>query len=80
LTLHHIKNKKLPYPCKPTSEQVIEIMQSKIYCYQYIRRYFPHVSAYPEMIAWLENAEDAPSDLEIWRVERAQYAFVDFNL
>jgi hypothetical protein len=74
------KDKELPYLRKPTSEQVIETMQSKTYWYQYIQRYFPRVSAYLEMIAWLENAKDAPSDLEVWGVEKAQYAFVDLDL
>ncbi len=74
------KDSELPYLRKPTSEQVIETMQSKTYWYQYIRRYFPRVSAYPEMVAWLENAEGAPSDLEVWEVEKAQYAFVDLDL
>ena len=74
------KDNELPYPRKPTSEQVIETMESKTYWYQYIRRYFPHVSAYSEMVAWLENAEGAPSDLEVWGVEKAQYAFVDLDL
>ena len=74
------KDGELPYQRKPTNEQVIETMQSKTFWYDYIRKYFPRVSAYSEMVAWLENAEDAPSDLEIWGVEKAQYGFVDLDI
>jgi len=73
-------NGELPYHRKPTNEQVIETMQSKTFWYDYIRKYFPRVSAYSEMVAWLENAEDAPSDLEVWGVEKAQYGFIDLDV
>jgi hypothetical protein len=55
-------------------------MQSKTFWYDYIRKYFPRVSGYSEMVAWLENAEDAPSDFEVWGVEKAQYGFVDLEV
>jgi hypothetical protein len=74
------ENGELPYQRKPTNEQVIETMQSKTFWYDYIRKYFPCVSEYAEMVAWLENAEDASSDLDVWGVEKAQYGFVDLAL
>ena len=74
------ENGELPYPRKPTSEQVIETMQSKTFWYQYIRKFFPRVSEYPDMVAWLENTEDAPFDVEVWGVEKAQYGFVDLDM
>jgi hypothetical protein len=55
-------------------------MQSKTFWYDYIRKYFPRVSEYSEMVAWLEDAEDASSDLDVWGVEKAQYGFVDLAL
>lgn len=73
-------NGELPYQRKPTGEQVIETMQSKTFWYDYIRKYFPRVSEYSEMVAWLENADDASSDLDVWGVEKAQYGFVDLAL
>ena len=73
-------NSELPYQRKPTNEQVIETMQSKTFWYDYIRKYFPRVSEYSEMVAWLENAEDAPSDFGVWGVEKVQYGFVDLDL
>ena len=74
------KDGDLPYQRKPTHEQIIETMQSKTYWYAYIRKYFPRVSEYSEMVAWLEDAEDAPSDLEVWGVEKDQYGFVDLDI
>src|SRR6266511_1127781 len=56
------------------------MMQSKMFWYDYIRKYFPCVSEYSEMVAWLENAEDASSDLDVWGVEKAQYGFVNLAL
>ena len=71
---------ELPYQRKPTNEQVIETMQSKTFWYEYICKYFPRVLGYSEMVAWLENAEDAPSDFEVWGVEKVQYGFVDLEV
>ena len=55
-------------------------MQSKTFWYDYIRKYFPRVSEYLEMVAWLENDEDASSDLEVWGVEKKHYGFMDLAL
>ncbi|KAF8231620.1 hypothetical protein L208DRAFT_1276121 [Tricholoma matsutake] len=73
------KDHELLYERKPTQEQIIEMMQSKTFWYDYICKYFSCVSAYPEMVLWLEDAEDAPSDLEIWKVEKGQYGFADLD-
>ena len=73
------KAKELPFARKPIQEHIIETMQSKTYWYDYIRKYFPKVVEYPEMVAWLENGDDAPSDLEVWGVEKAQYTFGDLD-
>ena len=56
---------ELPYTRKPLNEHIIETMQSKTYWYDYICKYFGKVGDYPEMVAWLENDGDVPSDLEV---------------
>jgi hypothetical protein len=38
-------------------------MQSKTFWYEYTHKFFPHLSGYPKMVAWLKNDEDMPSDL-----------------
>ena len=74
------KDGELPYDHKPTQEHVIETMQSKTFWYTYIRKYFPCVSEYGDMVAWLEGGEDASSDIEVWGVEKGQYGFGDLDL
>ena len=73
------KKKELPYTWKPTQEHIIETMQSKTFWYDYIKKYFPQVSEHSDMVAWLTEAEDAPSDFEVWGVEKAQYGFGDLD-
>jgi hypothetical protein len=38
------------------------------------------VAEYGDMVAWLEGGEDAPSDVEVWGVEKGQYGFGDLSL
>ena len=73
------KNGVLPYERKPLQEHIIETMQSKTFWYDYIRKYFTKVGAHLDMVAWLENSDDAPSDLEVWGVEKKSYSFGDLN-
>jgi hypothetical protein len=32
------------------------------------------------MVAWLEDADDAPSDVEVWKVEKGLYGFADLDM
>jgi len=70
---------ELPYDRKPLNEHIIETMQSKTYWYDYTRKYFSKVGAYPEMVAWLENDKGVPTDLEVWGVEKKSYSFGDLD-
>jgi hypothetical protein len=74
------KDGELPYDRKPSMEHVIETMQSKTFWYAYIRKYFPRVSEYPDMVAWLEGGENAPTDVDVWGVQKGQYGFGDLDL
>ena len=73
------KKDELPWDWKPTCEHIIEIMQSKTFWYDYIQKYFPHVANYLEMVAWLKDQEDGPSDIEVWGVQREKYFFGDLK-
>jgi len=70
---------ELPYTHKPLNEHIIETMQSKTYWYDYICKYFMKIGDYPEMVAWLENDGDVPSDLVVWGVEKERYSFGDLD-
>ena len=54
-------------------------MQSKIFWYDYICKFFPHVANYSKMVAWLENEEDGPSDVEVWGIQKDKYLFGDLE-
>jgi hypothetical protein len=73
------KDGVLPYECKPSQEHIIETMQSKTFWYDYICKYFTKVGEHPDMVSWLENNDDAPSDIEVWRVEKKSYSFGDLD-
>ena len=76
---HKWENKELPFNQQPTYEHVIETMQSKTFWYDYICKFFPCVADYPKMVAWLENREDGPSDIEVWGIEKEKYLFGDLE-
>jgi len=73
------KAEELPYDCKSLNDHIIETMQSKTYWYEYTCKYFSKVGAHPEMVAWLENNEGVPTDLEVWGVEKKSYSFGDLD-
>jgi hypothetical protein len=73
------KDGVLPYERKPSQVHIIETMQLKTFWYDYICKYFSKVGEYPDMVAWLENSDDAPSDLEVWGVEKNSYSFGDLD-
>jgi hypothetical protein len=71
------ENKELPFGQQPTREHIIKTMQSKIFWYDYICKYFLQVWSYPMMVEWLEDCEDGPSDIEVWGVQKEKYLFGD---
>ncbi len=64
---------------KPADLDVIDLVISKSMWYSHYKRLFPKVSQhYPDMLEWLKESADAPSDLEIWGEEKGlSYTFSD---
>ena len=62
---------------KPTNTEVVELFVGKSMFYQYYRRGFGNINDFPKMVEWLEGGEGAPSDLEVWGMERSTYTFSD---
>ena len=58
----------------------IELFVSKSFWHSHVKKYFSRVSNHPLMVAWLENLEDQPSDLEVWGVEKSSYTFKDLDV
>jgi hypothetical protein len=73
------KDGVLSYERKPSQEHIIKTMQLKTFWYDYIHKYFTKVGEHPDMVAWLENNDDAPSDIEVWGVEKKSYSFGDLD-
>ena len=61
---------------KPAELEVVDLVISKSMWYSHYKALFPKVSRhYPDMLEWLKESADAPSDLDIWDEERGIYTF-----
>jgi hypothetical protein len=57
---------------RPVATDLIEIFISKT-------KWFSQISQYPQMVLWLEQDENSPSDLEVWGIQKDQYSFPDLH-
>ena len=62
-----------------TVTQLIEIFQGKSVRHKNYQKTFPKIERFPRMKMWLEKAENAPSDLEIWGQTKGSYNFSDLK-
>ena len=62
---------------KPTNTDLVELFVGKSMFYQYYKKGFGNINDFPIMMEWLEGGEGAPSDLDVWGVERTTYTFAD---
>ena len=62
---------------KPTNTDLVELFVGKSMFYKYYKRGFGNINNFPLMMEWLEGGEGAPSDLDVWGVERSSYTFGD---
>lgn len=63
---------------KPSELDVIDLVISKSMWYSHYKRLFPRVAQkYPDMLEWLKESADAPSDWDIWGEEQGTYSFAD---
>ena len=72
--------KTWPSTCpEPTATDIIEIFISKSMWHQYYVALFSHISKYPDMVEWLEDGEDRPSDVDVWGLQKTSYTFSDLK-
>ena len=64
---------------KLSSLNLIELFVSKSFWHSHVKKYFSKVSDHPLLVAWLENSEDGPSDLEVWGIKKSSYNFKDLD-
>ena len=61
---------------KPTYGTIISLFVSTSMFYSHYK-YFNDAVRHPEMLEWLEGAQNGPSDVDIWGREKGRYTFSD---
>lgn len=61
---------------KPTYAKIINLFVSTSMFYSHYK-HFNRVVKYPEMVEWLEDGPNSPSNIEIWGREKPHYNFSD---
>jgi hypothetical protein len=62
---------------RPIANALITVFTSKTTWFSSYRPTFPKVYKFPDMVRWLENAANAPSNLEVWGFHKSIYTFKD---
>jgi len=62
---------------RPTAAELAEVFISKTMMFTNYRKAFAHIGDHVEMVNWLDQAENAGSDLEVWGYEKGAYVFKD---
>lgn len=65
---------------KPVQTDLRSLFKGKTQWHETYQRTFPRLHDYPQMIAWLENQEDRPHDIDLWGVRKANYTFTDLKV
>lgn len=60
---------------KPSKTDIIGVFKGKTQWHVTYAKAFPKVSAYPNMVDWLEDKTDKLSDVELWGATRPTYGF-----
>ena len=64
---------------KPNHTELVEIFMSKSYWHSYIMKPFTVIARYPQMVAWLEDEDDGPTDFEVWHLQKSEYGFKELK-
>lgn len=62
-----------------TGDELIEVFVSKSVWHANYSKLFPRVKNFPLLVKWLGNVADAPSNMEIFGVEKGTYTFKDLK-
>jgi len=49
-----------------TGVDIIQLFVSKSFFYSHYKKFFSKVPNHPDIVEWLENSPDAPSDGDLW--------------
>jgi len=62
-----------------TSDKLVEVFVSKTVWHAHYQKLFPRIKAFPLLVKWLENAEDAPSTFDLFGFEKGVVLFKDLK-
>jgi len=62
-----------------TSDKLIEVFVSKSTWHAKYSKLFPQVRSYPQLVAWLDGSRDAPSNFDLFGIEKQSYTFKDLE-
>lgn len=62
---------------KPTYGTIIGLFLSTSMFYSHYNKHFGRIMKYPEMVEWLEERPDGPSNMDIWGKDKSSYNFKD---
>jgi hypothetical protein len=77
--LHRMRNDGTWTLRKPSSDEMVELFISKSSWHENFTKLLPVAKRYPLLVAWLEQAEDAPEDDDVWGVQKGCYSFGDLE-
>ena len=64
---------------KLTVMDLIQLFVSKSFWHSHYKPLFSKVSSYPDMVKWLEGAEDRLSNDVLWGYDKSSYQFKDLK-
>ena len=65
---------------KLTGVDLIQLFVSKSFWHSHYKPLFSKLSNYPDMVKWLENDNDKPSDEVLWGYKKGSYQFKDLKV
>jgi hypothetical protein len=64
---------------KPGHTELVEIFMSKSYWHSHVAKPFALIASHPQMVEWLEDKEDGPSDFDVWHHQKSEYGFKELK-
>jgi len=64
---------------KPVSDEIVELFVSKSSWHEHYTKLFPQAEKHKALFDWLEQGEEAPTNFDLWGVEKGLYSFKDLR-
>jgi hypothetical protein len=77
--LRMISDGTWPFPDKIPTDDLIEVFVSKSVFHANYQKLFSRAQEHPQIVAWLLNDHDPPSNYDVFGVQKAVYTFRDLK-